>query len=143
MQLPTTYPNSGWSLNLLTFSWGRPAATKLLLFPLGPKVICELEIEVFSLLFLYFFFGGGGGLNVASDAVFPGNAVLKQSKSQLCKMFRRRRRNRGREELSLLGKPVPRSLWGSFSHHAAVQSATSHTPMSCPQPLLLGCLATL
>lgn len=52
VQLPTTYPNSGWSLNLLTFSWGRPAATKLLLFPLGPKVICELEIEVFFLLFL-------------------------------------------------------------------------------------------
>lgn len=46
-QLPATYPNSSWSLNLLTFSLGRPFATKLLLFPLGLKVICEPEIEIF------------------------------------------------------------------------------------------------
>lgn len=48
-QLPATYPNSSWSLNLLTFSLGRPFATKLLLFPLGLKVICEPEIEIFFL----------------------------------------------------------------------------------------------
>lgn len=67
VQLPTTYPNSGWSLNLLTFSLVRPAASKLLLFPLGAKVIYELEIEVF---FPGPFIFGGGLLNVERVVLF-------------------------------------------------------------------------